>query len=209
MMAAMRLRRIASWVGAGLTVAGVAFAGLLNALAGAHGEDAWTGLAWAAAALASSGVGLVLAASPRRQPDRVAAAGERAGADAAQVATPYADYAALEKPGALPGAEWAVLVHERAWPTLFACITAIALVFPDGRLPSSRWRPVAIVAGGFVRRSDRGSLLAAERYSDAVRRRSPARSPSSPKRSSGSRSPSAASGALAGLVAAALALRTG
>lgn len=38
-----------------------------------------------------------------------------------------------------------------AWPLLFAPLTAIAFVFPDGRLPSPRWRPVAIgVAATFV-----------------------------------------------------------
>ncbi len=51
----------------------------------------------------------------------------------------------LAEPGALPGGEWAVLFIERGWPTLFVCVTAIAFVFPDGRLPSPAWRRVAVV----------------------------------------------------------------
>ena len=37
-----------------------------------------------------------------------------------------------------------MLVSERAWPLLFAGVTAIAWVFPDGELPSPRWRPFAL-----------------------------------------------------------------
>ena len=38
------------------------------------------------------------------------------------------------------------MLADRAWPLLFAGVTAIAWVFPDGRLPSPRWRPWAIGA---------------------------------------------------------------
>jgi hypothetical protein len=138
----MRFRRIAPWVAAGLVVAGVAFSVLLNDLAGSHGEDTWTGVAWAAAALASSGVGLVLAIRRAGNPIGWLLLANGLVLPVHQVATPYADYAVLEDPDALPVAEWAVLIHERAWPTLFICPTAIAMVFPDGRLPSPRWRPL-------------------------------------------------------------------
>ena len=40
---------------------------------------------------------------------------------------------------------WAVLV-EQEWPVLFLWPLALAYCFPDGRLPSPRWRPVAAVA---------------------------------------------------------------
>jgi hypothetical protein len=39
-----------------------------------------------------------------------------------------------------------VLFEDRGWPALFAAVTAIAFVFPDGRLPSPRWRPIALAA---------------------------------------------------------------
>jgi hypothetical protein len=186
----MRLRRIAPWLAAGVTVSGVAFAAVLNELAGVHGEQTWVGVAWAAAGLASSGVGLVLALRRAGQPDRMAAAGERAGADRASGCDPHADYTVLEDPGALPGGEWAVLFHERAWPTLFIFPTAIALLFPDGRLPSPRWRPVAIVAVVSFAALTLVSLLLAGRYSEAFDHVSSPRS--CPRPSSGCRSRSAA-----------------
>ena len=203
----MRLRRIAAWVGAGLTVAGVAFSALLNSLAGSHGEDAWMFPVWAAAALSSSGVGLVLGLRRPGNPIGWLLLANGLVLTMHQVATPYADYAALEDPGALPGAEWAVLIHERAWPTLFVCATAIALVFPDGRLPSPRWRPVAIVAAASFAALTAGSLLAAERYSERFEHVS---SPLPELSEAVVGIPFIVSGlgALAGLVAAALALRT-
>lgn len=62
-------------------------------------------------------------------------------------ATPYAWVALDAHPGALPGGSWAALVSS-LWPTFFAWPVAVAFVFPDGRLPSRRWRPYAIVAAG-------------------------------------------------------------
>ena len=40
---------------------------------------------------------------------------------------------------------WATVVGEE-WPVLFVWPLALAYVFPDGRLPSPRWRPVAVLA---------------------------------------------------------------
>jgi hypothetical protein len=48
-------------------------------------------------------------------------------------------------PGSLPGGSWAALVSS-LWPVFFAWPLAVALVFPDGRLPSPRWRPYALFA---------------------------------------------------------------
>ena len=60
-------------------------------------------------------------------------------------AQPYA-WAALEAhPGSLSGGSWAALVSS-LWPVFFAWPLAIAFVFPDGRLPSRRWRPYALFA---------------------------------------------------------------
>jgi hypothetical protein len=140
----MRLRRIAPWLAVGLTFSGVAFGAVLNDLAGSHGEDSWTAVAWGAAALASGGVGLVLAVRRAGNPIGWLLLANGLVLAVQYVATPYADYAILAEPDALPGGEWAVLIHERAWPTLFICVAAIALVFPDGRLPSPRWQRVAM-----------------------------------------------------------------
>jgi hypothetical protein len=162
----MRLRRIAPWAAAGVTVAGVAFATVLNALAAGHGEPTWEGVAWAAAGLASGGVGLVLALRRAENPIGWLLLANGLVLTAHLVATPYADYTVLEDPDALPGAGWAVLFHERAWPTLFIFPTVIALLFPDGRLPSPRWRPVAVVAAVSFALLTVVSLLSAERYSE-------------------------------------------
>ena len=62
-------------------------------------------------------------------------------------ATPYAWVALDAHPGSLPGGSWAALVSS-LWPAFFAWPLAVAFVFPDGRLPSPRWRPYAIFAAG-------------------------------------------------------------
>lgn len=60
----------------------------------------------------------------------------------------YATYTLLTRPGALPGG------HVAGWLGLWMWVTAVVpagtflvLLFPDGHLPSPRWRPVAWLAG--------------------------------------------------------------
>ncbi len=60
------------------------------------------------------------------------------------LATPYAYYGEISHPGSLPGAEWATLWKAIDWPGLYVGLMAIAFVFPDGHLPSPRWRKVVI-----------------------------------------------------------------
>jgi hypothetical protein len=56
----------------------------------------------------------------------------------------YASYVFRTAPGTGPGGELAVWVGEWAWaPALGLLLTFVPLLFPDGRLPSRRWRPVA------------------------------------------------------------------
>ncbi|MDP9225400.1 MAG: hypothetical protein M3P18_16460, partial [Actinomycetota bacterium] len=62
-------------------------------------------------------------------------------------ASPYAWVALDANPGSLPGGSWAALVSS-LWPAFFAWPLAVAFVFPDGRLPSGRWRPYALFAAG-------------------------------------------------------------
>jgi hypothetical protein len=55
-----------------------------------------------------------------------------------------AQFSLVTQPGALPGAEWlawiAVWIGDSGWVLLF---TFTFLLFPTGRLPSRRWRPLA------------------------------------------------------------------
>ncbi len=60
------------------------------------------------------------------------------------LAWPYAYYGGVSHPGSLPGVGWAAFWSEAGWPGLYVFLMAIAFVFPDGRLPSPRWRWVAI-----------------------------------------------------------------
>ena len=56
----------------------------------------------------------------------------------------YASYVFRTAPGAGPGGELAIWISQWAWaPGLGLLLTYVPLLFPDGRLPSRRWRPVA------------------------------------------------------------------
>ena len=59
----------------------------------------------------------------------------------------YAPYTLYARPGSLPGGEFmAWISHWVAFPTFLLATVLLFLLFPDGRLPSRRWRPVAWVA---------------------------------------------------------------
>ena len=61
------------------------------------------------------------------------------------LAWPYAYYGGVSHPGGLPGAGWAAgCWSQTGWPGLYVFLMAIAFVFPDGRLPSPRWRKVIV-----------------------------------------------------------------
>jgi len=56
----------------------------------------------------------------------------------------YASYALVERGGSLPGGEWAIWLTQFSVPLVeFPILTNLLLVFPNGQLPSARWRPVA------------------------------------------------------------------
>jgi two-component system, NarL family, sensor kinase len=142
------LRRFSAWpwLIAAAAAALATFAVVLNVRAGSHGDPWWQQVLAMSAVGASVGVGLLIAV---RRPGHLigwlllANGLIMAGAGVAQG---YAQYAVLESPGALPGATWAVLWDQAAWPLLFGLLTAVALVFPNGDLPSPRLRRVAVGA---------------------------------------------------------------
>ena len=206
-MTGMRAVRIAPWVAAAATVSACAWGIWLDAMASDYGAAGWTIGAWGVATFASSGVGLVLATRRRSNPIGWLLLGNGLVLAAMGLADAFADYAVLAHPGALPGGAWAVLVSERAWPLLFVFVTAIAWVFPDGRLPSPRWRPYAIAAAASFTGLMVLSVLAAERFSEKFADvRSPL--PEVPESILGIPFLVCGLGALAGLVGGALAVRT-
>jgi hypothetical protein len=63
----------------------------------------------------------------------------------------YAIYALRTAPGSLPGGGLMSWLGNWAWaPGLGLLMTFALLLFPDGRLPSRRWRPVAWLSGASI-----------------------------------------------------------
>ena len=134
------------WAIAATAAALATFAAVLNTLAGPHGDPWWQSVLALTAVGASIAVGLLIAVRRPGHPIGWLLLANGAILAAAGVAQGYAQYAVQERPGALPGAEWAVLWDQAAWPLLFGLLTAIVLVFPDGKLSSRRLRRVAVGA---------------------------------------------------------------
>jgi len=67
------------------------------------------------------------------------------------VAAQYAIYGLITSPGSLPGSEFALWLQLWIYqPALIFFSVLMPLYFPNGRLPSSRWRPVAWLALALV-----------------------------------------------------------
>ncbi|MDP8931819.1 MAG: histidine kinase [Actinomycetota bacterium] len=68
-----------------------------------------------------------------------------------QFALLYAIHTSVAAPGSLPAGDWFAWVSAWTPGALFAPMALLFLFFPDGRLPSRRWRSVAwLAAGGLV-----------------------------------------------------------
>jgi hypothetical protein len=62
--------------------------------------------------------------------------------------SPYHDRGVLIAPGSLPAADVVGQLGSVAWPAGFLFLGLLLLLFPDGRLPSPRWRPAALAFVG-------------------------------------------------------------
>ena len=134
----------AAWSMLAIFVVGCGTAVTLEVTAGGFGADAVT------LYLAFTGFMVVGATIVDHRPDNLigwifSAIGLLAATGA--LAMEYATFAYITQPGSLPGAIWAAWYQQQWWfPILALIFVATPLLFPTGRLPSARWRPVAALA---------------------------------------------------------------
>ena len=139
-------RRVA-W---GLLAFAVVLAGSALVLSALNGErgDLLSGTLFTLTFLAFALTGSLVAS---RRPDNSIGwllLGTGLGFEIALVSTQYATYALRTDPGALPGGVWAAWVSSWIWVAAIGpIVTFLVLLFPDGHVPSRRWRPVAWAAG--------------------------------------------------------------
>lgn len=75
----------------------------------------------------------------------------------------YAVYALVTRPHSLPGGVWMAWLGTWTWlPGYLALWTLLVLLFPDGRPPSSRWRPLVWTTAGVIGVTTVLTALAAE-----------------------------------------------
>ena len=160
----MSAPRALAWTAASLVVLGLAAAAVIDGLAGERGAMLPDVVAYVLATLASALTGLILALRLPRNAIGWLLLANGLVLTAMAVADSWVAYAVLAEPGALPGGAWAVLFGERGWPLLFAAVTAVAWLFPDGRLPGPRWRPYAVAAAGSFAALIVLSLFIGQRY---------------------------------------------
>ncbi len=137
---AFRIAWSVPWGLFGLTCA-LLISGLILSLGG--GVD-WSLLVW----LGFAGVGALVAARTSNKVGWLFLAEGLALA----LANAAKDYASRSGGAPLPGAPWAGWILTIAISAVFPPLSLALLLFPDGRLPSARWRPVAwaAVASGAV-----------------------------------------------------------
>lgn len=141
-----RVRLIVAWSALALALASFGATLYLEANSGSYSSGLLKNAAFIAAGFSTTGVGFLLAIRQERNPIGWILLASGLYLALVGTTTAYANYGVLANPDSLPGTEWAVVFEDRTWPMLFVGITAVAYVFPTGALPAGRWRPIAWVA---------------------------------------------------------------
>ncbi len=134
-----------AWSLAALSVASVAGGAVIDWVMVSRGASAGDPVGRAAiplAGMAFAAVGLLIIIRARNKLGWVLLLMGFGISFGAPFCSSYADYGAMIAPGSLPGAGWAAWLS--AWVPYVALFgyVPVFLLFPDGRLPSRRWRPV-------------------------------------------------------------------
>jgi signal transduction histidine kinase len=142
---ASRRQAIEAWAVLAVVVAICAFSAVL-ALDSISAKDSDSGFSVLVIPIAITSAGLGVLVRLRRPDNLVGWLLLANGLSLATLALawPYAYYGGVSHPGSLPGASWAALWSEVGWPGIYVFLMAIAFVFPDGHLPSPRWRKVIV-----------------------------------------------------------------
>jgi signal transduction histidine kinase len=139
--------RTATWLAWSMCLmAAAALAGTLAIDVLTSSLDAFTILG-IPAILAFSVVGALVAPRRRDNPIGWILCGVGLSFALGSLAGEYATYALITEPGSLPGGDIMAWLGTWIWPPgIILVFTYLLLLFPDGRLPSRRWKPVAWLA---------------------------------------------------------------
>lgn len=157
--AAVRL----AWTQEALAVALLALSILLVGV----GDLGWQHVADSVVFLPFTTVGLLVAARHPRNPIGWLLCGAGQLGLVGQIAEAYARHGLARRSASLPGVDLMAWLADWVPPVGLTLIAFAVLLFPDGRLPSRRWRPVAWLYGGTA-----GALtvtLAAAPHPDPIR----------------------------------------
>jgi len=146
--------RAAAWLAWGLcalTAAGIVAAVILGLLSGpdarpSEGSPISDTFVAGAAAATFAIAGALVAARHHGNPIGWILCVVALGLTLGLLSLEYATYAVLAEPGSLPGGEVMFWLTEWVWLPTMLVGTFLLLLFPHGRLPSRRWRPVAWLA---------------------------------------------------------------
>jgi hypothetical protein len=145
-------RRAASWLawsGWLLSVVALALSLLLTSFLPASGgiTDVVAYSVFAAIVLSFSTVGALIATRQPHNPIGWIMIVAGFGLAATILTANYVELSLAQPPGRLPATEWVTWVTAWVWVLGFGpALTFLLLLFPNGRLPSRRWRPVGWLA---------------------------------------------------------------